>query len=813
MWAETWRDLRLAARTLYGSPLFTATAVLSLAIGIAGMAVVFGVIDAYFLRPWPGIAQPEQLVEVGRIDAAGPGPATGEGFNTFSYPNYADYLERQTVFQSLAAARTGDTVGLGDGTNAARVSGAFVSANYFSVLGTPIALGRGFVADDLRLTAPAAVSVISDSLWRAQFGADTNVIGRTIRLNGRPSTIVGVAGAGFNGHNIDHTSIWMPLTGFPDGDLRRFSRRGQQWLMGVGRLKDGVTIETARTEMARIAGDLSRDYPAENRRHGLGVEPAAAVPVDGRAPISRFMALFAAMIGLVLVVACTNVGGMVLARGVSRGREMALRLALGAERRRLVRLLIAESIVVAVAGAAVGLLLAWQAMRMLGQLGPIFQLELIYRVEIDWRVAGVSIGVTALTVLFCGLWPALQATRVDLSAAMKQTRGTGPQRLRARQVLLAAQAAVSIVLVVGALLLGRSLQHANAIDPGFALNGVDVAGFDLRLGGYSPPVMPEFFRTVMSRVEALPGLEAAALARVVPLTGEREGGRVWLPNESGDDRAIVVSRNFVSPDYFRLLKIPLVKGRVFDEGDRVGAAEVAVVNETMAKRTWPGSDAVGQRLVQGVSRRPLLVVGVVRDTKYRSIGEDPTPFVFIPAAQTNEAVMRLLVRGDGRALLPAIRPIVTELNPNLPLVYTSTLTDLTANGLMPHRLASWIAAAVAVVSTFLAAIGIYGLAAYNVGQRRRDIGVRVALGALPWQAVRLAIAGAALPVIAGAALGLAAAPAVTGFLAGMLYNVQPLDAVSFIGGAWLFVAVAVLASVVPARRAASVNPVEALRAE
>jgi len=362
---------------------------------------------------------------------------------------------------------------------------------------------------------------------------------------------------------------------------------------------------------------------------------------------------------------------------------------------------------------------------------------------------------------------------------------------------------------VTATLLGRSLSNANAIDPGFTLDGVDVADFDLRLGQPGSP--RAFFDELMTRVQQLSGLESAALARVAPLTREREGGRVWRAGEQGDDRAITVSRNFVSPDYFRVLRIPLLRGRVFDERDRAGASPVAIVNETMARRAWPGQDPLGQ-LLQGRTGRPLLVVGLVRDTKYRTIGEDPTPFVYISAAQTNEPIMRLLMRSSGASLLPQVRAIVADMNPNLPME-ASTLTELTSVVLLPHRLASWLAAGVALIGAFLAAIGIYGLAAYNVTQRTREIGVRVALGALRAQVVRLILTAATRPVAIGAALGLIASSMVTRLLAGMLYGVQPLDPLSFIGGAVIFMAVAAVASLVPARRAALVNPVDALRAE
>src|SRR5688572_11336687 len=603
-------------------------------------------------------------------------------------------------------------------------------------------------------------------------------------------------------------SIWISLTAFPDGDLKRFERRSQQSLMTIRRLKDGVTTAQAGAEMSRIASDLSREYPDDNRRHGLGIEPSAALV--GLLPfISTYIAILAALTGVVLLIACTNVGGMVLARGVNRARVMSLRLALGAARVGLVRLLVAESVLVALAGALLGLLVAQWGLALLGQLVPMFRFSLTYDVQVDWRVTTFSIIVAALTVIACGLLPAVQATRIDLSTAMKPTSSSGPKRLRARQVLLTAQVALSMLLVVTAILLGRSLSNANAIDPGFILDGVEVADFDLRLGQPGSP--RPFFDELMARVQQLPGLESAALARVAPLTREREGGRVWRLGEQGDDLAITVSRNFVSPDYFRVLRIPLLRGRVFDERDRAGAQPVAIVNETMARRVWPGQDPVGQ-LLQGRTGRPLLVVGLVRDTKYRTIGEDPTPFVYISAAQTNEAQMRVLVRSKGTSLLPQVRAILADMHPNLPME-ASTLTELTSVVLLPHRLASWLAAGVALIGAFLAAIGIYGLAAYNVTQRTREIGVRVALGALRAQVVRLILTAATRPVAIGAALGLIASAMVTRLLAGMLYGVQPLDPLSFIGGAVIFMAVAAVASLVPARRAALVNPVDALRAE
>jgi predicted permease len=580
-------------------------------------------------------------------------------------------------------------------------------------------------------------------------------------------------------------------------------------------LKSGVTTAQAASEMTRIAADLAREYPDDNLQHGLAVHSLGPLPFDGRSMIMRFAAVLFAFVSLILLIACTNVGAMVLARGVSRTREMALRLALGADRHHIVRLLVAESLLVTAGATTVALAGAGAGIRLLEPLMGMIQVRQIiaYDVALDWRVTAFAVMVAVVTSVICGLLPAVQAARVDLTAAMARDSGSTPRRLRTRQAFVVAQVAMSVVLVVCALLLGRSLRNANAIDPGFALDGIEVAGLDLRLGGYDVKTGPALADALMSRIQMLPGLESAAYARVVPLTRETEGGRVWLPDERGDDRAIAANWNFVTPDYFRTLRLPLVEGRTFDVRDRIGAPAVAIVNETFARRVWPGKDAVGQRLVVGLSRRPLEVVGVARDSKYRGFGESPTSFIYVPHAQRPETITWLLMRPTCPSLLPAVRALIAESNPNLPLLQAGALTEMAASGLFPHRVASWLAAVVAMIGVFLAAIGIYGLAAYNVGQRTREIGVRMALGALRSHVMRSVVGGAAVLAGIGAVLGVGAAALMTTLLAGMLYGVQPLDAASFVGGAAALAAVALVASLAPARRAASVNPVEALRAE
>ena len=811
---SVWQDIRHATRTLRASPLFAMVSVLSLAIGIAGTAFVFNVADTYLLRPRTGMTAVDRLIEVGRTDSREGPVYRGGDFDTFSYPNYLDYRSQQTVFEGLAASHVNSSFGLAaDGLSPMRVTGGLVSANYFSVLGVTMQLGRGFLPQEEAPAAPVTVAVLSDRLWRAAFSGDRDVIGRTIRLNGRPFTVVGVATAAFSGHSLETTQLWVPLTAYPDGDdLRRFSRRGQQWLFGIGRLKPGVTAAQAQTDLTRIARELEREYPKDNAEHGLGAATVGAVPPSVRRIVTRFVAMLFALVLVTLTLACTNVGGMVLARGMSRSREVALRLALGAARGQVVRLLVTETLIVAVFAMLAGLAMTWAGLRLLQNALPILNLDVVFNLQIGWRVVLFAIGIAAIAGFAGGLLPALQSSRVHLTASVGRDHRT-PGRLRTRQALVVAQIAMSALLVVCGLLLGRSLSHANAVDLGFERAGVQVVGLDLQLGGYGPTTGPALARDLLARVEQLPDVASAAFARVVPLTGEAEGGRFWRPEDVGDDKAIGVNRNFVSPDYFRTLRLPLIAGRPFDARDVAGAPAVAIVNETFANRVWPGQNAVGQRLVQGVSRRPVEVVGVARDAKYRTVGEGPQPFVYVPAAQAYDDIMWLLVRPRASSAVASIRTLVTTMNPNLPVVRTATLTEMGAVTLFPQRLASWLTGVIALAGAFLAAIGLYGLMAFNVGQRTREIGVRMALGALRARVVGSVVGSAALLGTVGTALGLVAASLVTSLLTGILYDVKPLDTVSFVGGALTLAILVLAASAAPARRAASVNPVEALRAE
>jgi predicted permease len=583
--------------------------------------------------------------------------------------------------------------------------------------------------------------------------------------------------------------------------------------MGIGRLKPGVTIEQARAEMARIGGDLQREYPNDNRRHGVGVEPAGTVPVSLRPVVSRFVGLLFALVGLVLLIATFNVAGMLLTRAINRAGEIGVRLALGAPRHRVVRLLVIDSLLVSIGGGIAGLAGAWLGVRVVERTIPLLPIPIVLDLAIDWRVIAFSLAIAFLSGVGSSLLPAMVATRHDLAATITAEAGRQTQRLRIRSLFVTAEIAVSVLLVVCALLLGRSVRIAGGIDPGFAVDRIEVVGVDLRLGGYDVPRGRVLAEELLSRIEALPGLEAAAIARVVPLTGEREGGRFWLPGEYGDDRAIDASQNIVTPGYFRVLGLPLIAGRNFDRSDRAGAPAVAIVNETLARTAWPQENAVGKRLLIGVSRRPIEVVGVVRDAKYRTVGEHPTPFFYVPAAQRYESTIWMLLRPTDASVIGRVRSVIHDSDPGLPVIAAGSLKALTAFTLFPQRLAAWLATLVGAIGVLLAMIGLYAITSYSVSRRTREIGIRIALGALRVQVLRPIVAHALWLAAAGTALGLLGAAFVTRFLESMLYGVRPLDVVSFAGGAFALISLAVVASLVAARHAVAVNPVDALRAQ
>jgi predicted permease len=822
------QDLFHASRTLRKTPSFAIVAVLSLAIGIGGTAAVFSVADAVLLRPLAGIADSDRLVDVG-------GTLNGQPIDTMSYPNFADLRDRNTVFQGVAAYRpVAEAFGFAvDGTSH-QVFGRVVSGNYFDVVGVGMALGRALTSDDDRIGSPRASLVLSHSFWQSRFNRDPSVVGRIVRLNGVRFTIVGVAAPGFTGTSVAFADMWLPIAMQPVlnavGDTAPLAQLGPAgaltsrlgvWMVAIGRLKPGVTLTQARDEVSRIGRDLQREYPNENRGRSIGVAPTKPIPAAGRLPAALFIALLFALVFLILLIACTNIGGMLLARGVARSREMSLRLALGASRQRIVRLLITESVLVSVTGACIGVWVALALVESLRSLLSVIPLPVAADLRVDWRVASFAAAIAGMTSLLCGLMPALEMARTDLVTAMRvDPASRGPRRLRLRQTFVVAQMSMSVLLVVTAFLLGRSLLHAGVIDPGFTVANVDVVSFDARLGGYDNQRGAVLIDDVQQRIERLPGVVSAATARTLPLTLAAVGyGPIRLAGQPFDPRsAIFPDWNIVSPRYFDTLHIPLVRGRAFTDADRGGAPEVVIINETLARRLFRERDPIGQTVLhqQGPPpgrTRTLEVVGVARDGKYRTLGEEPRSFAYVPSGQMYNSQVSLLARTTGPSVLGAMRDVVRQIDSNLPISQGGTMAELTAFGLLPQRIATWFATGVGVIALLLAMIGVYGITSHSVAQRRREIGIRIALGALRRHVVGMTMVQAVTLTAISAGIGLAIAAAVAQLLTGLLYGVTALDPISYGGAAMTLAIVAVMASVIPARRAASIDPVDALRAE
>ena len=806
-----WQDVRYGLRTMRGNVGFTAVAVVALALGVGANTAIFSIVNAVLLRPlqYPNADRIVAIQELNR-----------EGRRVQVTPaNFLDWREQATVFEHLAAiyARTSN---LASGGEAERIDLAMTSANFFEVFGVRPAAGRFFTPDEEK-AGHAPVVVIGRGLWQRRFGGDPGVVGRSVTLDGRSYTVVGVAPEGFR--YPDRTEAWVPPfsrvpTTHEQMDVER--ARGFGFLSAVGLLKPGATLEAARAEMEAITSRLRQQYPESNNRRFNRVVTLHAHLVGES---SRALLLLLGAVALVLLIACANVANLLLARAAGRQKELAVRIALGATRLRLVRQLLVESVLLALAGGAAGLLLGWWGVDLLKGLLP-EGFPRLADIAVDPRVLGFTLLVSCATGLAFGLAPALQFTKPDVHAALKEgARGStgGARGGRLRSLLIVSEVALSLVLLVGAGLLFRSFMRLQSVELGFRPQRV--LTFRLAPSGANfreDAQYSAFYRDVAERVRAVPGVEAVGVINTLPLqkgptTGFQVEGR---PPLRADERPMVNYRS-VSPGYFDAAGVRVLRGRVPDERDAAGAPPVLAVNQSLARRDFPGEDPVGKRISFGI--RPdgqpnwFEIVGVVADVRSMELHTEPPPEIYTSYLQDPFAGMSFVVRSsvEPESLVPAVREAVRGVDRAQPVAEVRTMEQLVGEAAAEPRFNSLLLGLFACVALVLAAAGIYGVMSYAVTQRTHEIGIRIALGAQTGDVLRFVVGQGMALALAGVGLGLLAALALTRVMASMLYGVSATDPATFAGVALLLSLVAFLASYVPARRATKVDPMVALRYE
>lgn len=818
---KLWQDLRYSLRKLINSPAFFVVVVFSLALGIGGNVTIFSLMNATLFRELPQIKEPNRLVWVFTSNRL-----IGNSLPV-SYADYLDFKSQNQVFSGLAAF-DGEKLSLNTGGESVEVRGEIVSGNFFSLLGVEAARGRVFREEEEKTAQP--VAILSHGLWERRFGADPNVVGKTVNLNGVAFTIIGVMPKEFVGTEVGLTpDLWVPIYMFTQlqppqeaGTLERLYHRDFRRFKVWGRLKPDASVEQAQTTLTAIAAQLEQANPTTNRRMSVNVMPiSGGIDPRDRADLLPAAGLLLAIVGLVLVIACVNVVSLLLTRAATRQKEIAIRLALGASRARLVRQLLTESLVLFVCGGATGLFLSYWATGLLLALAPTDKSIVIDSV-IDYRMYIFTLLLSLITGIIFGLAPALQASKPNLIPALKNEvfrPSTNRRRPSLRNIFLIAQVALSIVLLVCAGLFVRSLQNAKSIDPGFTVENALVVPVNLKLQRYSETNGRDFFQRLVQRVGATAGVKSVSLARFVPLGFSASGKSVVTVEgrePSREEAPTMIGSNLVGQNYFQTMGIPIVRGRDFSSQDTRESPGVIIINETTARRLWPTEDPIGKRLSLSGTRGPYLeVIGVAKDSKYESLGETAQPHLYQSAQQEYDSNMYLLVRtaSDPKGLLETVRQQLLEMDKNLPTTEVGTLSDQVSRSLYPARAAAWLLGSFGALALILAAVGLYGMLSYSVSQRTKEIGVRMALGAEPRNVISLVLREGMKLLLIGAAIGLVLAFAVTRLLSNFVFGVSATDPLTFTIVPLVLTLAALIACYIPALRATRVDPMIAIRAE
>ncbi|HEX5602272.1 MAG TPA: ABC transporter permease [Pyrinomonadaceae bacterium] len=833
-------DLRYGAKMLWKSRGVTIVAVISLAVGIGANSAIFSLLNSLLLRPRP-VSHPEQLVEL----------YVSEGeqhpYSTTSYPSYLDLRDHNDVLSGLAAYGI-QQFNFGDANQVEQIWGEAVSGNYFDVLGVYAQKGRTFSADEDLVPRRNPVAVISNSLWQRRFNSDPEIVGKTISLNSQSLTVIGIAPAQYMGMLRGlSTEVWIPMALMPAVDRngeRMLTSRGNRWMILVGRLKPETTLAQARARFDLLTRDMQAAHPEEwlskNESGRVRVSAITVLPEsetrlhpDMQSAAYGVFALVFVIVNLVLLIACINLAGMLLARAVTRRREMAVRLAIGASRSRIVRQLLTESVLLSIIAGAAGILLAvWFLNLIVASIPALpegFRVALDLR--LDWRVVIYTIGFSTITGMLFGLAPALQSSKSDVSTVLKDDSSlfTGFYRKsRTRMALVVVQVAFSLLLLVGAGLVLRSLEKIRPSRLGFSTESMVVGYVRLDEAKYDRAKTQEFYRQLSERLTALPGVQSASLVSEIPLTfmgGTRSSIEIegYQPGANEDMQIAAI---IAGPRYFTNMKVPFVQGRDFEDRDREGAACVAVVNEAFGEKYFRGSNSLGKHLMKyggapNAPRIPCEIIGMIRDNEWQSLEKQVHPFYALALQQSQRKQFMLVASavGDPASLIGEVRSAIRELDPMIPVADVQTLGDYFSLGLFPFRILAVVMGGCGLMALLLATLGIYGIISYSVAQRTRELGIRMALGAVQRDILRMVIGQGMFLVIVGLGIGILLSLALMRVLTSSLVElelplpVSAIDPLTFAGVTMLLACVALAACYIPARRATKVDPIEALRYE
>jgi len=820
------QDVRYGIRVVRKSPGFLVAAILSLALGIGGNATIFTMINTVFLQPLQ-VEKPSELMTVYGTDTSNTQNLVLGAFMPLSYPNYVDYKNQNDVFTDLAVYTFPYGVSLAGAEKPTAVNVQIVSGNYFSLLGVKAALGRTFLPEEDKVAGASAVAVLDYKFWQRQFGSNPGVIGNAIRLNGHPFTVIGVAPRGFDGTiGVIAPDMWAPVmshpyvvtTRFPGGPLDQ-NRRLLSFSM-FGRLKPSVTMAHAQSSLQTIGRRLEKEYPNENTGRNVGLIPLtqATIPPAFRSTIMQGSGLLMAIVGFVLLIACANVANLMMARATARRREFTVRSALGGSRALLIRQLLIESLIIALPGGALALLVGVGGRNLIISLMPAVLNPANLNIPIDATVLAFTLALSVFSAILFGLAPALRASQFDLASDLKERTGRGSfqGRVKARDLLVLFQVALSVVSLASAGLFIRSLANAQSIDLGFEHDKLVVLQYNVSSNGYDESRGRDYHRKLLEHVRALPGVAAASVASTLPLTpGFQRSVFPESQENVTNNRGVLVLTNVIAPGYFDAVRMPLMRGRDFLDVDREGQQPVVIINEAMVRRFWPDQDALGKRFRFFGDSEPRTIVGIVRNAKYVFVGEEPQPMGYTPLDQGYSPAMSLVVRTSSRpdAMKGTIEREVRSLDRDIALTNIQTASELLAVSLTGPRVAAILLSVFGSIALVLAAVGIYGVMSYSVNLRSREIGIRMALGAERGDVLRMVLSQGMATVGIGLALGLIAAIGVSRLLSGLLYGVGTADLPAFAGTAAVLLLVALIANYVPARRAMQVDPIAVMRYE